>query len=251
MKNASEYGRRIRRLLRELPLRANTAASSDHADVADELVRAALLRYAPHDVAVPALRRLRAATVDLNELRVTPVDELVELLGDGFPQAREAAETVCRLLTAVFNRCHKLDLGFIRSMPRRQAQEYLQKLDGADAFITAMVLLRPLGHHAVPIDDAMLGWLRAADLIPADASPADAQSFFARLVPAGRGEAFVATLRQQMKTAARQRLRITKASSGGHASRTHRRRGAATVGKRAPRPSTGARRRANSKGRSS
>src|SRR5437764_614028 len=139
MKNASEYARRVRRLLGQIKARAEKVAELPPGDVTDQVLVAVLMRYAPDPVALAAYKRLRERTVDLNELRVTPVAELIDLLGPAFPQNKVAAESVARVLGAIFNRCHHLDLGFLREMSRKDARTYLDTLDGMDPFSSALV----------------------------------------------------------------------------------------------------------------
>src|SRR5438477_486827 len=106
MKNATEVARRVRRLLNQAKPQGDKAPDPPTDDVTDHLLLAVLMRYAGDSAASAALRRLRERTVDLNELRVTPVAELIDLLGPTFPQSKSAAESLVRVLGAVFNRCH-------------------------------------------------------------------------------------------------------------------------------------------------
>src|SRR5947207_15707113 len=117
MKNASEYTRRMRRLLGQIKWRGEKPAEPPTGEVTDQVLLAVLMRFANDAAAIAAHKRLREHTVDLNELRVTPIAELIDLLGPSFPQNKIAAESVARVLGAIFNRCHHLDLSFLRDMP--------------------------------------------------------------------------------------------------------------------------------------
>src|SRR4051794_15947952 len=111
MKNASEYTRGMRRLLNQIKTRNEKPVEAPAGDVTDEVLLAVLMRFAGDAAGIAAHKRLREKTVDLNELRVTPIAELIDLLGPSFPQNKAAAESVARVLGAIFNRCHHLDLG--------------------------------------------------------------------------------------------------------------------------------------------
>lgn len=197
MKNATEYARKLRRALASA--RATAARSPSrvpNTDATGHIILSQLMRFAPDGPAAAGFRRIRESTVDVNELRVTTIAELIDMLGPDFPQARLAAEAVLRALNAVFNRCHHLDLGFLQNMAKREAREWLDSLDGMTPFSAAVVVMRALGHHAVPIDDVTLAWLRGEKLIDPAADAPTVQAFFERLVPAGREETWFTALRR-------------------------------------------------------
>ena len=222
MKNAAEYQRRIRRLLSGLRPTTEKTAPPVLDSITDHLILAHLMRHASDSEALAAYRRLRESTVDLNELRVTPVDELEEILGSDFPNARAAAECMTKTLAALFNRCHHLDLSFLADMPRRDARAYLQSLDGMDAFCAALVMSRGLGHPSMPVDERVLEWLRNRNAVPATATAAQAEALLERVVPPAQYEQTLTLLRRAAaprpgsRAAARRPRRA--AAAAGHAS---------------------------------
>jgi len=219
MKNASEIARRVRRLVNQAKAGASAVEKVDPPtdDVTDHVLLAVLMRYAADSAAAPALRRLRERTVDLNELRVTPVAELIDLLGPAFPQSKVAAESVARVLGAIFNRCHHLDLGFLHKMGRREARTYLETLDGMDPFAAAVVVLRALKHHAVPVDERVLAWFREEGAVPAEAAQSDVQGLLERIVGPAQADAVFVGLRK--KVATRPSRAAAPRSSGDRAAR--------------------------------
>ncbi|MCK6484760.1 MAG: hypothetical protein HUU27_06445 [Phycisphaerae bacterium] len=214
MKNATEYAKKLRRAL--AGARAAAARSPSrvpNTDVTGHIILSQLMRFAPDGPAAAGFRRIREATVDVNELRVTTIAELIDMVGSDFPQARVAAEAVLRALNAVFNRCHHLDLAFLQNMGKREAREWLDSLDGMTPFSAAVVVMRALGHHAVPIDDVTLEWLRSEKLIDPTADTPTVQAFFERLVPSGREETWFTALRRVAWTRGSRRARPVPADN--------------------------------------
>lgn len=196
MKNASEYAKRLRRLLASLRGSSGKAPRPSDGNVSDGLVPALLRRNASESAAAAGYRRLCEATVDLNDLRVTPIPEIAEILGTDFPDAPAAAESIARTLASVFNRCHHLDLDFLRNMGRREAREYVESLDGMTRFTAALFCLRALGQHAAPLDEHGMQWLRQQNLIDAKATEDEVQAFLERSIPPGQMEVFLSAIKR-------------------------------------------------------
>src|SRR5205807_2267028 len=92
---------------------------------------------------------------------------------------------------------HIQDLAFLSEISRKDSRTYLDTLDGMDPFSSALVALRVLKHHAVPLDERTLTWLREEGALPADIAPADAQAFLEKIVPPAHAEATFTALRRQ------------------------------------------------------
>jgi len=194
MKKAGEYARRLRRTLPRL--KAPRMSRPPTAEcLGDQVVRSLLLEFSNETAAATAFKRLREATVDMNELRVTPIAELVESLGAAYPKPREASEAIARTLASIFNRCHHMDLDFLKQMRKREARKWLETLDGMSPFSAAVTVLRGLGHHAVPIDDHVLRWLRGEKLVDPDANLAEVQAFLERTISPARVEPYFHAMR--------------------------------------------------------
>jgi endonuclease III len=153
-------------------------------DPTEQVLLGILCRSASESRAAAALQALRNATVDLNELRVTPVSEIVEILGSDYPQNRTVAEALSRTLNAVFNRQHDVALANLKTMGVKAAGAFLNNLDGVDAHARAFVLMRVFKAHVFPVDDNMLSYLRRSEYVAPDATLEDVQLFLERQVKA-------------------------------------------------------------------
>lgn len=129
-------------------------------DPAEHVVHAFLLWDAPAAKAVSACERLRGAVVDLNDLRVSTVDEIVDALPAKYPQARERADRLRAVLRGIYLREHGVTLGGLASGSKRDVVQYLDGLPGMVPFVAARVALVGFGVEAVPVDGRILQRLR-------------------------------------------------------------------------------------------
>jgi hypothetical protein len=214
MKKATEYAKRIRKLMTTIKPHASDYKSDPNDGLTDHVVRSVLIRYAGEAEGAAAFNRLRKAMVDLNELRVTPVAEVVDHITHSVPQARFAAESVTRTLRAIYNREHHLNLEHLRAMGKKESREYIESLDGMEAFSAALASLRGIGLHAVPLTDEMVKWLRENDMVDAEAEAHEIRAFVERTVPAGKGEFFYSGLSTMIQGAARKKRAASKKAAG-------------------------------------
>ena len=97
--------------------------------------------------------RMAEDVTDLNELRVTVVDDYLEYFGGGCPRAEERADRLRATLRGVFHREHSTDLSGPAGGPKKEFREYLDSLEGMTPFVAARTALISAGSHAVPIDE--------------------------------------------------------------------------------------------------
>lgn len=194
MKNATMHAREFKKLLKKIRKESGSPLPPVE-DPMEQLLRGIFTDYAAEARANTALTRLREAVVDINELRVTPVSEIVEIIGADYPSCRRAAEDICRALLALFNRLHHLDLSFLKKAARRTAESFMNNLHAVNAHARATVLLRCFKVPCVPADAAMCEILRREGCVEPDASVEDIQKFLASQVPSSQA----ATLYVQFK----------------------------------------------------
>lgn len=148
-------------------------------DPMELLLWSILTNYASEARATAAMAKLQAAMVDYNELRATPTAEIVEIIGVDYPLCRMAAEEISCTLHGLFNRLHHLSLDFLKAGSRRTAESFLNALDGVSPHAKAMMTLRCLRGHAVPLDVNMYAVLLKGGCIPAGMPVEQAQRWLA------------------------------------------------------------------------
>jgi len=182
MKKSEHYIKQIKQLLARLRKERVKTLPPPAASLMDELLHGILATYASDSKADAALHRLRAAVVDLNEMRVSSVAELVGVLGPDYPGARPAAQEIVATLNAVFNRTHALDLAGLRNASIKSAETFLNGLDGLGSHARSWFLLRCFGARVMPIDQNMLTFLRRSGCVPEDAGAEEVQRLIAAQV---------------------------------------------------------------------
>lgn len=130
-----------------------------------EFVRSMLLWESTSAKAEAALMRIQAGVVDFNELRVCLSGELVGLMGEAYPRARERADRLRAALSELFTRAHAVTLRQLTEMGKREVLQYLESLSGVPQFVASRVALVCLGNHAMPMDSRILHVLAEAQAV--------------------------------------------------------------------------------------
>ncbi|MBN2023984.1 MAG: hypothetical protein JW809_14465 [Pirellulales bacterium] len=154
-----------------------------------------LLENAPFTVAEESLAALEEQFFDLNEIRVSSIRELSEVISR-LPDPPAAANRVKRALQHVFEDSYSFDLEALRKKNLGPATDAIRAIDGATPFGVAYVVQSALGGHAIPLDAGTLEVMRILDLATdkeiAEASIAGLE----RAIPKRKGVEFASMLHQ-------------------------------------------------------
>ncbi len=194
MKHGGEYARRLKQLHNRLLRQHGKPEVPEPLDPLDQLLVGILAGCTSLARAMATRQRLRNAVVDLNELRVTPVIELEELIADGVPLAASKARDIIAALNEIRRREDRLDLGFLAQRGRREARDYLESISGVSRAAAACTLLFALNGHAIPVDELTLHVLRKDELVDPVSDIAEVQGFLERHVAASDAAVFALLL---------------------------------------------------------
>jgi hypothetical protein len=195
MRGATECAKRLKLLFSSLRSRLGKPGHLPSGDPIMQLLLGVLSRDTPESKASEGLDRLRATVVDYNELRVIPPIELAGTLGD-FPDARLKCEDISRSLNAIFALEHIVSLERLSGMSRKEAQTYLGKIDGLEAYTRARIRLLGVRQHAIPLDEAMWALARREKIVAAKCTLDEAQQFLERYVAEEDALDFVALFKK-------------------------------------------------------
>ncbi|MBK8914158.1 MAG: hypothetical protein IPM64_06075 [Phycisphaerales bacterium] len=195
MRGATQYARRIKQLLRTLRAKYGKAQRPTVGDPVTQLILGILTRDALEARAKEALERLREMVVDYNELRVVSPLELCEALGD-FPDARRKSEDISRALNRIFAIEHIVSLDGLPEKSLRDGRAYLDRIEGLEPYSRARVRLLGLGQLAVPLDEAMLAFVRRERMVDPAADHDEIQAFLERQFDIGEAMEFFVLLRK-------------------------------------------------------
>jgi hypothetical protein len=196
MKDSKQYSQKIKKLFSELKRRGGKVAKPEYNDPIEALVCAALNEYMTFSAAGTAYKKILAHFVDLNDLRVSRTEEIVETLGMAQNNANEIVQALNKVLQAVFVKHDRLSLAYLKEMGKRQAREVLEKLEPLSPFVIDYVVLTALNGHAVPLTGKMREFLRAGEYVHPDADDKDVTSFLERRISASDAYTFYALLHQ-------------------------------------------------------
>ena len=135
--------------------------------VLEHLLYACCLEFSPAEVASEAFAKLQQTYYDWNEVRVTTVSELSEVLS-ALPRPSEAASRLKRSLQSVFECYYSFDLEPLKKENIGKAVRQLEKLDGISPFTVAFVTQNGLGGHAIAVNRDALQAMRILGIVSAD-----------------------------------------------------------------------------------
>lgn len=163
--------------------------------VLEHLVFACCLEDAPYDAAEEAFAALDHTFFDWNEVRVTTISELSEVMAS-LPDRPTAAHRVKRVLQSVFEAIYSFDLEEWRKKNLGPTVKWLGEQDGTTPFVVAYVVQSALGGHAIPVDTGTLRVLRLLDLITDADFEAHTVPGLERAIPKSKGIEFGSMLHQ-------------------------------------------------------
>jgi len=197
MKNSKEYSKRIQNLFRTLKHKRSKVQQVSYEMVTDSVVYSIISEKMSEKAAETAVKRFSEYFVDLNDLRVSRIEEIVEVLGENTPVAKEVASRIIRVLQAIFNDYHKVSLEALKKLGKRPARQVLEKTDGTTSFIVDYCMLTSLRGHAIPLTENMIAYLKTNDLVDGDADEQQISGFLAKQISAKNGYEFYALLRHE------------------------------------------------------
>ncbi len=180
MKNSARYASKMKRLLAG----GQPQGPGEPADPIRLVVAAVLAEDITARQAVSAMAALEAEFVDFNELRVSPVKDIVECVGRGFFRARGKAEMISRALNGIFEHTNALSLEFLAKKPKREVRQFLRHKLGLSRYAESVVTLYGFEGHAIPVDGLLLESLKLGAKIHPHSDLKDLQGFLERIIPA-------------------------------------------------------------------
>ena len=210
MKNSKEYAKKVQKLYRSLKREHPKVQQAVYDEPTDAIVYAVLSENMSETTAQSAIKRFADYFVDLNDVRVSRAEEMIEVLGGDTPVNRKIAAVLNKILMAIFNEYHSISLMTLKKIGKRPAKQILEKLDGATNFVVNYCMLMALDGHAIPLTPNMIEFLKSNNLVDPDANEQDIEGFLTRLIPAKNGCEFYTLLRQESELPETMRKRKTK-----------------------------------------
>ncbi len=168
---------------------------SDNRPLIEHLLYACLLENSPYELADEALARLEQEYFDWNEVRVTTITELSEVLGR-LPDPASAALRLKKNLHSLFESVYSFDLEELKKQNLGKALQRFERLPAMTPFVLAYITQHGLGGHAIPLDSAALRYFWLADIINENELKTGRVTGLERAIPKNKGSEFASLLHQ-------------------------------------------------------
>ncbi len=132
--------------------------------VLEHLIYACCLEDARYESADEAFHRLQESYFDWNEVRVTTVTELAEVLHN-LPDPSAAAVRVKKNLQSIFETRYSFEIEDMVKMNQGKAIQELEKLGGISKFVLGYTTQNSLGGHAIPVSESIMKILIATEIV--------------------------------------------------------------------------------------
>lgn len=132
--------------------------------VLEHLIYACCLEDARYESADEAFHRLQESYFDWNEVRVTTVTELAEVLHN-LPDPSAAAVRVKKNLQSIFETRYSFEIEDMVKMNQGKAIQELEKLGGISKFVLGYTIQNSLGGHSIPVSASIMKVLIATGIV--------------------------------------------------------------------------------------
>lgn len=163
--------------------------------VLEHLLYACCLENAPYEAADKAFAAVSTGFFDWNEVRVSTVKELAEVM-NMLPAPQEAAARLKKSLQAVFESTYSFDLEALKKQNLGQAQQRLKKFDGVTPFAIAYLTQATLGGHAIPVCQGLMEAFKVFGLATQADAETGAVPGLERAIPKTKGVEFASLAHQ-------------------------------------------------------
>ncbi len=213
MKNSKDYSKKIQKLHRSLSRKYPKVQKIIHDEPTDAIIYAIICSRLDEKTTETAIKRFSDYFIDLNDLRVSRIEEIVEMLGEDTPDTRAIASTITTVLRAIFNLYHKVSLEALKKTGKRPARQIIEKLEGSSRFVVDYCMLTSLQGHAIPLTECMIEYLKSKELVYPDADEQQIGGFLAKQISAKKGYEFYILLRHESEIHRSKKKKRTKTAS--------------------------------------
>lgn len=200
MKNSKEYSSKIQKFYRSLKAKYPKVKNALYDEPADALVHALISENMSEQAAESAIQRFADYFVDLNDLRVSRTEEIVDALGEDTQNTKDIASTIVQVLRYIFDAYHSVTLMALKKIGKRPAKQVLEKIDGISRFAANYCLLTSLQSHTVPLTKNMIECLRNNEIVHPDADEQEIEGFLSKQISAENAYEFYALLRHHSES---------------------------------------------------
>ena len=194
MKNASAYEKKIDKILRGMKT-VSVPTPPKGLDAVALMIESILQADASKKQAKTAMNSIAREYLDFNELRVSPVKDLVDCIGRNYPGVRTKTKVILDALKGIFSRTYNVTLDHMADLTKKDLRRHLDEI-GLDSYSSACVNMFIFGGHAIPVDESLAEVLQMNEDVHPESDLADVQSFLTRIITQKKGPSAHEAFRQ-------------------------------------------------------
>jgi endonuclease III len=212
MKNSKEYTGKIHKLHRSLKRKHAKVKKVEYDEPTEALVYGIIAEKMSERTTKSVLKRFDNYFVDLNDLRVSSAEEIVEKLGEETSVSKSIADDLIYTLRFIFDQYNVVSLKSIQKIGKRPARQVLERIPQLSNFAINYFMLTSLKAHAIPLTDRMIEYLEKNELVHPDADEHQIEGFLTKQISAKNGYEFYSLLRKESESARKKKKSKKKTS---------------------------------------
>ena len=161
----------------------------------EHVLYASLLEDTPADLADEGMAKCEQEFYDWNEVRVTTVTELAQVLSR-LPEPLVAARRLKSNLQAIFEEFYTFDLDHLKKENLGKAVNKFQKMPGMTPFVLSYTVQQGLGGHSIPIDYSAMVIMLCTEIASQQEANSGKVPGLERAIPKSKGSEFSGLLHQ-------------------------------------------------------
>lgn len=171
------------------------AAPPADRSVLEHLLYACCLENSKHDVTDDVFAKLQASYFDWNEVRVTTIAELSELMAP-LNDPPQAANRLKRALQGVFEKYYSFEIDILRKGNLGKAIKEFESINGITPFEVSYVAQNALSGHSIPVNGGAFKLFIVLDVVTEAEAAKGRIPGLERTVPKTKGVEFGSLLHQ-------------------------------------------------------
>ena len=161
----------------------------------EHVLYASLLEDAPAELADEGIAKCEQEFYDWNEVRVTTVTELAQVLSR-LPEPLVAARRLKSNLQAIFEEFYTFDLDHLKKENLGKAVNKFEKMPGMTPFVLSYTVQHGLGGHSIPVDYSAMVIMLTTEIASQPEALSGKVPGLERAIPKSKGIEFSGLLHQ-------------------------------------------------------
>lgn len=214
MKNSKEYAGKLMKFFRSC--KPAKVTMPKYSDPVEAMIFGLLSESMPEAKARSVYASMQENFVDWNDLRVSRLEEISEVLREETASAERITANLNQSLNFVFRAHDTISMAMLAELGKRPARKFLEGVPGLSRFVVDYIMLTSLDSHCIPLTQRMQEYLKNAGLADPEATEEELEGYLQRQISASNAYAFYVTLRKESERTAGEKLLAKKLVKTAH-----------------------------------